>query len=525
MKENEKYGREIEETRLDQTADDAGVADSSAPGLSRRHFLKGAGTVAAASMLGSGLALRGAPAVAASGGKPINVGFIEDLSGNWAIFGLQKYHAAQLAVAEINQGLTLAGGSMGIGGLATEGKRAKSPPTVKLDSKKGAIEVLDNGGEQTESDLLYADDADILIPSGEKGLLGREVKLSAPDGQSNNRIWQQLARKLIQRDKVDVLVAGFSSAEREAIRPIVDRAKQLYFYTNQYEGGVADEFTFCTGPVCEQQVIPVVQYMVSKFGPKGYTLASNYNFGQLTAGWAKAYAPLVGGEIIGEEFVPLSVSQFSQIISKVQRAKPDWLMILLTGQNNTNYYPQASSAGLKFPMASTVNMMQGYEHLRFKPPALANMHNAVQYMAEIPTARNRAFVKRFFKMFPKDPYIGGMAQNTYFTIHMYAKAVRLAGTTDQETVRKVLESGWSIEAPEGAVFLEPATHHCVHHMRMARADEKQNISFVRDWPAIEPWWLQRLGVNLVRHPEHKQYVPDEDPFFKMLAKMAKKEKS
>ena len=109
--------------------------------------------------------------------------------------------------------------------------------------------------------------------------------------------------------------AGFASAEREAIRPIVDQFKQLYFYTNQYEGGVADANTFCTGPVCEQQVIPVVQYMVEKFGPRGYTLAADYNFGQLTAAWTKAFAPLVGGQIIGEEFIPLSVSEFSQVIA------------------------------------------------------------------------------------------------------------------------------------------------------------------------------------------------------------------
>ena len=82
-----------------------------------------------------------------------------------------------------------------------------------------------------------------------------------------------------------MLVAGFASAEREAIRPIVDQFKQLYFYTNQYEGGVADANTFCTGPVCEQQVIPTVQYMVEKFGPRCYTIAADYNFGQLTAAW------------------------------------------------------------------------------------------------------------------------------------------------------------------------------------------------------------------------------------------------
>ncbi len=517
----EKHEDKPEKIATEHAADDR-TSEQPSLELSRRHFLKGTGAVVAGSMLGGGLAFRGAPAIAASKNKAVNIGFIEDLSGNLAIYGEQKFHAAQLAVAEINAGLTLVGGPVGLGGLSTEGKRAKSPPTVKLNTGQGDIEVLDEGGDQSESGVYFGEDSEILIESGEKGLLGQKLQLTSSDGQSNNRVWQQLARKMIQQDKVDMLVAGFTSAEREAIRPIVDRAKQLYFYTNQYEGGVADEYTFCTGPVCEQQVGPVVQYMVSKFGPRGFTIAADYNFGQLTAGWARAFAPLVGGEIIGEEFIPLSVSQFSQVISKIQKAKPDWVMTLMVGQNQSNYYPQAAAAGLKYPMASTINMMQGYEHLRFDPPALAGMHNAVQYMPEIPTARNRAFVKRFFKMFPKDPYIGGMAQNTYFTIHLYAKAVRLAGTTDQETVRKVLESGWSIEAPEGHVFLEPATHHCARHMRMARADEKQNISFVRDWPSIEPWWLQRLGVNLVEHPLHKQFVPDEDPFFKMLAKMGKK---
>ena len=44
------------------------------------------------------------------------------------------------------------------------------------------------------------------------------------------------------------------------------------------------------------------------------------------------------------------------------------------------------------------------------------------------------------------------------------------------------------------------------------------MSFVREWPSIQPWWLQRVGVNLVRNKEYKQYIPDEDPFFAMFSK-------
>lgn len=448
---------------------------------------------------------------------PVKIGFIEDESGNLSVYGLQKLHAAQLAVKEINEGKTLKGAAnIGTGGYTTMAQYAAK--TVTIGKEGTDLPVVDDGGPKNQSGAIFAEDPDVFIDSGDKGINGREVQLVSVDGQSNNALWQQLARRLIQEDKVDVLVAGFASAEREAIRPIVDQFKQLYFYTNQYEGGVADSNTFCTGPVCEQQVIPTVQYMVETFGPRCYTIAADYNFGQLTAAWTRAFAPLVGGEIIGEEFIPLSVSEFSQVIARIQQAKPDWVMTLLVGQNHHNYYPQAAAAGLSFPMASTVNMAQGYEHKRFPPPSLKGMHNAIQYQLEVPTARNRAFVKRWMTMFPQDQYIGEMAQNTYFTIHMYAQAARLAGTTDQETVKRALELGWAIEAPEGAVFLEPGTHHCAHYIRLAVCDENHNVSFVREWPMIQAWWLQRLGVNLIRNPEYKQYVPDEDPYFSMFGK-------
>jgi urea transport system substrate-binding protein len=481
----------------------------------RRTLIKGAAATGLVAGLGMPTYLRGFTKAMAQDGSPVKLGFIEDESGNLAVYGLQKLHAAQLAVKEINEGKTLKGApNIGAGLIGASGQVAGRPPVI---SKEGTnLDVVDNGGDRSETDLVYLEDDDILIDSGEQGVLGRQVDLVSADGQSNNAVWQQLARRMIQQDQVDVLVAGFASAEREAIRPIVDQFEQLYFYTNQYEGGVADANTFCTGPVCEQQVIPTVQYMVEKFGPKAYTIAADYNFGQLTAAWTKAFIPLVGGEIIGEEFIPLSVSEFTQVIARIQQAEPDWVMTLLVGQNHHNYYPQAAAAGLRYPMASTVNMAQGYEHKRFAAPSMANMHNAIQYQLEVPTARNRAFVKRWMEMFPNDEYIGEMAQNTYFTIHLYAKAARLAGTLDQKTVKKSLELGWNIEAPEGSVFLEPGTHHCAHPIRLAVTDDNHDVSFVRDWPMIQAWWLQRLGVNLVRHPEYKQYVPDEDPYFAMF---------
>ncbi|HET7055848.1 MAG TPA: ABC transporter substrate-binding protein, partial [Thermomicrobiales bacterium] len=199
---------------------------------------------------------------------PIKIGWLGDRTGDFSVVGVQKFNAANLAVKELN----------------------------------------DAGG-----------------------VLGRELVLVAEDAQSDNQRYQQMARKLILQDKVDVLHACFTSASREAIRPIVDQNKMLFFYNNQYEGGVCDSWVFPTGCVPDHQVVPFMPAVMEKFGPRVYTIAANYNFGQLTADWCRKIVEQQGGEIIGEEFIPLDVSQFSTSITNIQNAKPDVLIVLLVG--------------------------------------------------------------------------------------------------------------------------------------------------------------------------------------------------
>jgi urea transport system substrate-binding protein len=63
----------------------------------------------------------------AQGTGPVKLGFIEDESGNLAVYGLQKLHAAQLAVKEINEGKTLKGApNIGAGILGAMGQVASS---------------------------------------------------------------------------------------------------------------------------------------------------------------------------------------------------------------------------------------------------------------------------------------------------------------------------------------------------------------------------------------------------------------
>ncbi|WP_062227745.1 urea ABC transporter substrate-binding protein [Aureimonas frigidaquae] len=382
--------------------------------------------------------------------EPIKVGVLEDQSGDFAAATIGKVHAIELAADEINAA----------GGIA-----------------------------------------------------GRPIELIEYDTQSDNTRYQEFMRRVLQRDKADVVFAGFSSASREAYRPIVNQFDGLAFYNNQYEGGVCDANMIVTGAVPEQQFSTLIPWMIKEYGPKIYTIAADYNFGQISAEWVRKIVAENGGEMVGEEFIPLGVSQFSQTIQNIQNARPDVVVTLLVGTAQASYYEQAAAANLNLPMASSVNVGQGYEHKRFTPPSLANMYVTTNYIEEVDTPASKAFVEKFKAKFPDEPYINQEAANSYIALNLYKIMVeRAGGSTDREELRKVIAKGdVCFDGPSGNVCLDPKSQHMSHNIYLAKVNEDHSISFPTSWENIKPYWLGEAGCDLTKSDPSAQYTPSNPP--------------
>jgi len=396
-------------------------------GTSRRSVLKHLAAGSAAGI--TGLAgCNGGGGGGGSGGGPVKVGFLADRTGGIAATGIAMYKTAQYWRDTVNE----------------------------------------NGG-----------------------ILDRDMELIAPDPQSDNQQYQNQARRLILEDQVDVLVGGITSASREAMRPTIDDNQQLYFYPTQYEGGVCDEFTYVTAPTATQQLRPMVDYMMENFGQSAYFMAADYNFGQISADWAQIYVEDAGGEVLGEEFIPLSVSDFGSTIDRIQSADPDWVLSLTVGANHEAFYQQANSAGVEVPMASTTACGGNYEHLTQDPPIMENVYGGWNYMREFPTEANREFVSSLEDAYPDTPYVNQMAMGSWIAFRLYEKAVAEAGTTDQQSVHEVLEGGLTVEGtPQGTISTDPGTHHLNQDVRITRITETHEVELLGVQEDLSPTWLQ-----------------------------------
>jgi branched-chain amino acid transport system substrate-binding protein len=292
----------------------------------------------------------------------------------------------------------------------------------------------------------------------------------------------------------------------------VNQFDGLAFYNNQYEGGVCDNNMIVTGAVPEQQFSTLIPWMMEEYGPNVYTLAADYNFGQISAEWVRQIVEENGGTMVGEEFIPLGVSQFGQTIQNIQATEADLVVTLLVGAAQASYYEQAASANVNLPMASSVNVGQGYEHKRFTPPSLANMYVTTNYIEEIDTPASNDFVERFRAMFPDEPYINQEAANSYIAMYLYKQMVERAGTTDHDAIRSVLAEGdVCFDGPSGNVCLDPKSQHMSHTIYLAKVNDDHSISFPQVWNDIKPYWLGDAGCDLTQNDPSAQYTPSAPP--------------
>ena len=150
-------------------------------------------------------------------------------------------------------------------------------------------------------------------------------------------------------------------------------------------------------------------------------------------------------------------------------------------------------------MGSSVNVGQGFEHKRFKPPALNNMHAAANWFEELNTPPAEDFKKRWHAKYPDEPYINDMGYNAYVALYLYKAMVEKAESTKLDDLRRAVADGnLCVDAPEGRICMDPKSQHMSHHID-------------KDFGVIQPYWLAQIGCDLTKDNPQEQYSPNNLP--------------
>jgi branched-chain amino acid transport system substrate-binding protein len=383
------------------------------------------------------------------------------------------------------------------------------PAVAFADTKIAAVFDLTGGlniyGIQQNNALKLA----VEDINAKGGVLGAPVDVVSYDAQSEQSKYIQYSNTAILKDRVQALFAGLTSSSREAIRPIARKANIPYFYSALYEGGACDKQTFVTGSSASQQLSVLIDWAVKKYGRKIYVMAPDYNFGTISAHWIKEYAKKAGAQVVGVDFLALTVTDYAPTIQKIQAAKPDFVVALPVGANQTGFLEQFAAAGLKdsIGMVST-NYGSGNQQVVVSPEAGKGLIASQGYFQPVENAANAAFVKLWQAKYGSETPIVSEAVDVWNAVHLWATAVNKAGSADTKPVVAALESGLTFDAPNGQVKLEPGSHHLRQNIYIAEGDDKHSFKIVETFPDAAPTY-ENEKCDLVAHPSlAEQFTPE-----------------
>jgi branched-chain amino acid transport system substrate-binding protein len=324
------------------------------------------------------------------------------------------------------------------------------------------------------------------------GLLGRPLELHIEDTASNESVAVGNVRKLIQREKVDLVIGGITSSMRNAIKDvIVSRGKTLYIYPQLYEGKECTPYLFCTGPTPAQQCDEFIPWLIKNGGKKFALPSANYVWPHTLNVYARKVIEANGGEVVFEEYYPLDQIDFSSTVNRIISNKVDVVFNTVIPPGVGPFFKQLSEAGFLKNGGRLACVYYDENTLSINQPAeIEGLASCLDYFKAL-TPEDPFSAKlqaAYEKQFPGNFLFaaGSAATGTYRGLKLWEAAVKEAGSVDRDAVAKALDHAKIAEGPGGPAEMVPGQRHCKMKMYTAVAKGGKYEVVARSAGLVDP---------------------------------------
>lgn len=316
------------------------------------------------------------------------------------------------------------------------------------------------------------------------GVLGRRIEPVVADGRSDESTFVEEAERLIVAEGVSVVFGCWTSSSRKAVKKVFEKYDHLLFYPVQYEGIEESANIVYTGATPNQQIIPAVKWCFDNLGTRFFLVGSDYVFPRTANEIVKDVLTSIGGDIAGEEYIPIGSDDVAGMIQKIIEAKPDVILNTINGDSNIHFFRQLRAAGISSADIPTMSLSIAEDELRIMGvEQMVGDYASRNYFQCLETDENKRFVKRFKEKYGYQRVISAPMEAGYFGVFLWAQAVKEAGTDDVSEVRRHI-GDQSYNAPGGMVYISPENNHVWKNVRIGKV--KRDGQFNMVWSSKKP---------------------------------------
>ncbi|TYC67057.1 ABC transporter substrate-binding protein [Stappia sp. BW2] len=298
--------------------------------------------------------------------------------------------------------------------------------------KVGMITTLSGGGAGLGIDARDG----FMLAVKQAG--NKDLEVIVEDDQRKPDVAVQLADKMIQSDKVDVLTGIIWSNLAMAVVPSVTAQGKFYLSPNAGPSALA-------GKGCNPNYFSVAYqndnlheaagaYAKEAGFKKTFILAPNYPAGKDSLTGFKRY---YRGELAGEIYTKLGQTDYAAELAQIRASGADSVFFFLPGGMGISFLKQYADSGIDLPVVGPAfSFDQGI--LQAVGDAALGVKNTSQWSKDIDNDANKAFVESFKAEYGRLPSL--YAAQGFDTANLLLSAMAKADVTDADAFRAALEA-------------------------------------------------------------------------------------
>ncbi|MBW1799721.1 MAG: ABC transporter substrate-binding protein [Deltaproteobacteria bacterium] len=278
-----------------------------------------------------------------------------------------------------------------------------------------------------------------------KGVLGKKIEFTTRDTKFKVDIGLSMAKELVMRENVDVLVGIINSGVAMAVSDYARREKLPAMVwiakSERITGEKGHRYIFSTGENTSMFGKAGGVALAKKPFVKYWIAGDDYEYGHAIADAAWRHLKRLKPEVqlIGQSWWKVGEPDLVPYTTAIVAAKPDAVIFCAGGASMVNVMKTTKATGLSEKIQVWVPTATETAILRaLGPAAPAGVMGTSDYLFYHPdTPANRAFVKAFRAAYGAPPGFPGF--HGYITAHFIAEAFKKAGSVNKEKFIDALE--------------------------------------------------------------------------------------
>ncbi|EME69629.1 ABC-type branched-chain amino acid transport system protein [Paramagnetospirillum caucaseum] len=343
------------------------------------------------------------------------------------------------------------------------GQGARAAEDIRIGAFLSVTGVMSLMGDPEKRTL------DMLVEkiNAEGGVLGRKIQLITYDDGSEPEKATTFVKRLIDNDKVDIIIGGSGTPTSMAVLGLIERAEMPYISLG---GGVSivepvRKWVFKVPPTDRMAADRVLAEMKSRGLTKMAILSENVGFGKSGHDHTVALAPKYGIEIVADEVYSPKDPDVTAPLAKI-RSTPGVQTLFVFGSGNgpAVVTKNIRQLNLNIPVYQSPGVASR-EFLRLVGNAADGMRLAAgalivaeQLPANDPQRPVVVNFKRMFEERNKPMDVSTLAGHGWDSLMIVTEAIKRAGGTDKAKVRDEIEKTRNFIGTAGMVNMSPTDH-------------------------------------------------------------------